>query len=53
MPGAVQVSVVRPLRYDTPTGAFGASGTFIGITAAEATDEEPVPEPFVAVTVNR
>jgi hypothetical protein len=30
----------------------GASGTVVGVIELEAADAEPVPMPFVAVTVN-
>ena len=36
----------------TPTTPLGASGTFAGVTAADAVDGELVPTAFVAVTRN-
>jgi hypothetical protein len=49
--GAVQETVACPLpaAADTPVGA---PGTVEGIAEAEAVEAEPVPDTFVAVTVN-
>jgi hypothetical protein len=49
--GAVQdtVACVLPNTPDTPVGA---PGTVFGMTAPEAVEDVPVPDAFVAVTVN-
>jgi hypothetical protein len=49
--GAVQETVACPLPAvaDTPVGA---PGTVDGVAAADAVEAAPVPDTFVAVTVN-
>ena len=49
--GAVHDTVAE-LSPAVAVTAVGAPGTVLGVTALEAADAEPVPDPFVAVTVN-
>ena len=49
--GAVHVTVALALPADAVT-PVGAPGTVLGVTALDAADAGPAPEPFVAVTVN-
>ena len=49
--GAANVNVTCPLPAPT-TGCNGASGTVLGITAADATEAAPSPFALVAVTVH-
>ena len=50
--GAVQETTDSPLAFDVPNTPVGAPGTLEGITAVDADEPEPVPDTFVAVTVN-
>jgi hypothetical protein len=50
--GAVQETSDSPLAFDVPDTDVGAPATLDGKTAAEADEAEPVPDTFVAVTVN-
>ena len=49
--GAVKVTLACALPA-VAVAAVGAPGSVAGVTADEALDAEPVPEVFVAVTVN-
>jgi hypothetical protein len=40
------------LAFDVPDTDVGTPGTLDGTTAVDAEEAEPVPETFVAVTVN-
>jgi hypothetical protein len=50
--GAVQEITVRAFSPPVARTAPGAAGTAVGRTGDESTDVEPVPDAFVAVTVN-
>ena len=50
--GAVQDTTDSPLAFDVPDTDVGTPGTLDGTTAVDADDAEPVPDTFVAVTVN-
>ena len=50
--GAVQDTTDSPLAFDVPDTDVGTPGTLDGTTAVDAEEAEPVPETFVAVTVN-
>ena len=49
--GAAQETRTAESR-DCPSAPVGAPGTVAGTTAFDGLDGEPVPSPFVAVTVN-
>ena len=49
--GAVKETVAAAL-LDVADTDDGAPGTVMGVTGFDAVDAEPVPTPFVAVTVN-
>ena len=51
LPGGVQETVTCPLPAETDT-PIGAPGTVDGVALAEAVEAVPVPDAFVAVTVN-
>ena len=50
--GAVQDTTDSPLAFDVPDTDVGTPGTLDGTTAVDAEEAEPVPDTFVAVTVN-
>jgi hypothetical protein len=50
--GAVQDTTDDAFPAPEPDTPVGAPGTVDGVTAADADDADPVPETFVAVTVN-
>jgi len=50
--GAVHDTTDRVFAFEVPDTEVGAPGTVDGTTAAEAVEAAPVPETFVAVTVN-
>ena len=51
-PGAVHDTTDWPLAFDVALTDVGAPGTVDGVAEADAVDAEPVPDAFVAVTVN-
>jgi hypothetical protein len=51
-PGAVHETTDSPFALLVALTDVGASGTVDGIAEAEAVEAEPVPDAFVAVTVN-
>ena len=51
-PGAVQETTDWPFAFDVALTDVGAPGTVEGVAEAEAVEAEPVPDAFVAVTVN-
>jgi len=50
--GAVHDTTDREFSADVATTPVGAPGTADGTTGTDATDAAPVPDTFVAVTVN-
>jgi len=50
--GAVHDTSTEESNAPVATTAIGASGTVDGTTAADTVEAEPVPDTFVAVTVN-
>ena len=50
--GAVQDTTDSPLAFDVPDTDVGTPGTLDGTTAVDTEEAEPVPDTFVAVTVN-
>ena len=50
--GAVQDTIDSPLAFDVPDTDVGTPGTLDGTTAVDTEEAEPVPDTFVAVTVN-
>jgi hypothetical protein len=50
--GAVQETTDRPFASLVADTDVGAPGTVDGVAAADATEAVPVPDAFVAVTVN-
>ena len=50
--GAVHDTSTEESNAPVATTAVGASGTVDGTTAADTAEAEPVPDTFVAVTVN-
>ena len=50
--GSVHEIVIDPSSMESISTFNGAPGTEIGTAAAEAEEAEPMPETFVAVTVN-
>jgi len=50
--GAVQDTTDWVFAFEVPETEVGAPGTVEGTTAAEAVEVAPVPDTFVAVTVN-
>ena len=50
--GAVHEATDSPSAFEVPDTAVATPGTLEGTTAVDADEPEPVPEAFVAVTVN-
>jgi hypothetical protein len=51
-PGAVHETTDSPFAFEVAETEVGAPGTVDGIAEAEAVEAAPVPDAFVAVTVN-
>ena len=52
LPGAVQVTVDCVFSLELAVPMVGAPGTVEGIIEFDAAEDEPLPEAFVAKTVN-
>ena len=52
LPGAVQFTVDCAFSFDEAVPIVGAPGTVAGVAEFDADDDAPVPEVFVAVTLN-